>query len=103
MLFHHGLRVPKVCGRIKGLRWQGHLPHTHDYYYQALKKSSVFDTLLVLFVLNLQDHSKKLLVYLVSQKFPDCTETFEAGLIMNHNHRHLRKPERGKPTSTKLV
>ena len=78
-------------------------PSTHYYYYHALKKSSVFDTLLVLFVLNLQDHSKKLLVYLVSQKFPDCTETFEAGLIMNHNHRHLRKPERGKPTSTKLV
>ena len=56
-------------------------PSAFDYYYH--KSSSAFDTLLVLFKVNLQDYSKKLRVYLVSQKFPDCTETFQIYLIMN--------------------
>ena len=56
-------------------------PSAFDYYHH--KSSAAFDTLLVLFIVNLQDYSKKLRVYLVSQKFQDCTETFQIYLIMN--------------------
>ena len=59
--YHHGLRVPEVCGRIKGLLWQGHLPHMTIIITR--KKVHQYYTLLVLFILNLQDHTKKLLVY----------------------------------------
>ena len=82
MFFHHGLRVPEVCGRIKGLLWQGHLPQmtiivTRKKVHQHLTHFWCSSYMIY------QTTKTILKRYLVSQKFPDCTESFQTDLIMN--------------------